>query len=76
MKMTNQLNIKVKTLTAAEYGEFLTRGEMPAGEQAARRYLGRKYAEKLARINRLFLAGWFCLLVGAIVAPFIILMGA
>jgi hypothetical protein len=73
--MTNQLNIKLKTLSAAEYGEFISRGKMPSGEEAARRYLGRKYAEKMARINRLFLAGWFCLLVGAIVAPFIILMG-
>ena len=73
--MTNQLNMKVKTLTAAEYGEFLTRGEMPAGEEAARRYLGKKYAEKMARINRLFLAAWFFLLVGAIVAPFVLFWG-
>ena len=73
--MTKQLNVKVKTLTAAEYGEFLTRGKMPAGEEAARRYLGKKYAEKMARIDRLFMAAWLCLLVGAIVAPVVLILG-
>lgn len=74
--MTNQLNIKVKTLTAAEYGEFISRGKMPAGEEAARRYLGKKYAEKMARIDSLFMAVWLCLLVAAIVAPVVLILGA
>ena len=73
--MTKQLNVKVKTLTAAEYGEFLTRGKMPAGEEAARRYLGKKYAEKMARIDSFFLAFWFFLLVAAIVAPAVLILG-
>ena len=73
--MTNQLNMKVKTLSAAEYGDFLSRGEMPAGEQAARRYLGKKYAQKMARIDRLFMAVWFSLLVAAIVAPAVLILG-
>jgi len=73
--MTNQLNMKVKTLTAAEYGEFISRGKMSAGEEAARRYLGKKYAEKMARIDRLFMAVWFSLLVAAIVAPFVLILG-
>lgn len=73
--MTNQLNIKVKTLTAAEYGEVISRGKMPAGEEAARRYLGKKYAEKMARIDRVFIGAWIALIIGAIVAPVVLILG-
>lgn len=73
--MTNKLNTKVKTLTAAEYGEFISRGKMSAGEKAARLYLGKKQAKKMARLNRVFIGAWIALIIGAIVAPFILFSG-
>ena len=74
--MTNQLNMKVKKLSAAEYGEFLSRGKMPAGEEAARRYLGKKYAQKMARIDLFFVGVWIGVVFAAIVAPFVLILGA
>jgi len=46
---------------------------MSQGEQAARLYLGRKQAEKVARIDSYFLAAWAVLFFGAICAPFFLI---
>ena len=73
--MTKQLSVNIKPLSSAEYGEFLAQGKMSAGEKAARLYLGKKQAKKMARLNRVFIGAWIALIIGAIVAPFILFWG-
>ncbi len=68
-----QLQVKVRTLKPHEIAAHFNRPKMSQGEQAARLYLGRKQAEKVARIDSYFLAAWAVLFFGAICAPFFLI---
>ena len=73
------LNIRTRALTSSEYKARLNaRYNPPAMSQndtAARLYIGRKQAEKAARVDSYFLAAWAVLFFGAICAPFFIIWG-
>jgi len=73
------LNIRTRLQTPSEYKARLNaRYNPPAmsqGEKAAWFYLGRKQAEKAARVDSYFVAAWAVLFFGAICAPLFIIWG-
>lgn len=73
------LDVKITAISAAQYKARLNSKynppEMSERETAARLYLGRKQAEKAARVDSYFLAVWAVLFFGAICAPFFIIWG-
>ena len=70
-----QLQVNVRTLKPHEMAAHFNRPKMSQGEQAARAYLGRKQAERVARVDSYFLAAWAVLFLGAICSPFFIIWG-
>lgn len=69
------MNVKVKTLSKAEIAAMFDKQKMSEGEAAARLYLGRKQAEKDARIDCYFLIAWAFLCLAVLTVPFILMMG-
>lgn len=69
------MNVKVKALSKAEIAAMFNKPKMSEGEAAARLYLGRKQAEKDARIDCYFLIAWACLAIAALATPFVLMMG-
>lgn len=61
--------VTVRRVSAEELRQSLGGAKMSEGEAAARLYLGRKQAEKEARIEAVFLAIWAFLVLGAVTAP-------
>jgi hypothetical protein len=70
------MNIKVKALSKAEIAAMFDKPKMSEGEAAARLYLGRKQAEKDARIDCYFLIAWAFLCLAVLTVPFVLMMGA
>jgi len=70
------MNVEVKALSKAEIAAMFNKPKMSDGEKAARLYLGKKQAEKAARIDCYFLIAWACLAIAALATPFILMMGA
>ena len=75
----SKLKVKVTALSAAQYKARLNARynppQMSQSETSARLYLGRKQAEKMARVDSYFLAAWSVLFFGAICAPFFVIWG-
>ena len=73
------LDVKITAMSAAQYKARLNSKYNPPAmsqsETAARLYLGRKQAEKAARVDSYFLTAWAALFLGAICAPFFVIWG-
>ena len=69
------MSVKVKALSKAEIAAMFDKPKMSEGEAAARLYLGKKQAEKAARIDCYFLIAWACLAIAALATPFIVFAG-
>jgi len=68
--------VTVLNLTAEKFAASMSEPKMSDSEAAARLYLGRKQAEKMARIERGFLIAWAGLAIGALGFVFYLTIGA
>jgi len=68
--------VTVLNLSDAEFAARMGEPKMSGSEAAARRYLGKKQAEKMARIERGFLIAWAGLAIGALGFVFYLTWGA
>lgn len=77
--LNHKMKVTTRQISAAEFiARKNARYNPPAmsqSETAARLYLGRKQAEKMARVDSYFLTAWAVLFFGAICAPFFIIWG-
>lgn len=69
------LDIKVSPTSVAKVIEAMNMPAMSDGERAARLYLGKKQAEKMARIDNIFIGIWALLTAGAIAVPVFFFIG-
>ena len=74
--MSKKLNIEVSLTTPGKVIEAMNMPAMSDGERAARLYLGKKQAEKMARIDKIFIGIWAFLIAGAVAVPVLFLVGA
>ena len=73
--MTKNLNVTVKALTPEELRDRLNAPKMSQAEQNARLYIGKKQAERAARLDRNILIAYGLFAIGALASPFIIFWG-
>ena len=73
--MTKNLNVTVKALTPDELRARFDAPKMSQAEQNARLYIGKKQAERAARLDRNILIAYGLFAIGALASPFIIFWG-
>ena len=73
--MNKRFDIKVSPTSVAKVIEAMNMPAMTDGEKAARLYLGKKQAEKMARIDNMFIGIWALLIAGAIAVPVFFFIG-
>ena len=67
--LNSKSKVTARTLSADDCRELFNRPKMSDSEAAARLYLGRKQAEKAARIEAVFLGIWAFVVLAAVTAP-------
>lgn len=73
--MSKKLDIKVSLTNPKKVIEVMNMPAMSDGEKAARLYLGKKQAEKMARIDNIFIGIWSLLIAGAVAVPVFFFIG-